>query len=161
MLATVVTVVVLLFYTSGSHDASADKRSIQDFYQKTMEGMKGAGGGGSPGRPVIDTKTGQQAGHIPADKDGDGDVDDDDRRAGSEMHMRLKVAEQEAKDKANSKAPLKPDPPSHVVGKGSAADGQAPKDRAKAEVSPKKDETPEEHEAEMELNSILKKAPGT
>ncbi|MBE3044107.1 hypothetical protein IMZ48_16355, partial [Candidatus Bathyarchaeota archaeon] len=68
-----------------------------------------------------------------------------------EMAGRLKEAEQKAKDLANSKAPLRPDTPSEVVGVGSSADG---KDNAV------EGETVEEHEAEQELRTILKRAPG-
>lgn len=167
VLATIVTLIVVLFYTSGLDAGSKDSRGIQDFYHKTMDGMsKGGGAGASPGQAVIDSKTGNKAGHIPADKDGDGDVDDDDRTASARTKERLKEAEQKAKDQANEKA-LRPDPPSEVVGKGNSAGGQVKKVKGAGDtgVSSKgKDATPketkEEHEAEVEMNSILKKAPG-
>lgn len=78
---------------------------------------------------------------------------------------RLKEAAQVAKDNANAKAP-KPDPPSILVGVGSAAEGSERNigGRKKYPVSgeeqqPIKQETQEEHEVEVELNIILKKSP--
>lgn len=164
VLAAVVTVVFFLFYSSGV-DPKQDSRKIQDFYHKTMDGMKK---GSPPGQAVINTKTGEKAGHIPADKDADGDVDEDDRKVAAEMQQRLKKAEQEAKDKANEKGGLKPDIPSKVVGKGNSAEGQPKEDKVLAKDSdktadktkPKAKEVKEETEAEAELNTILKKAPG-
>jgi hypothetical protein len=170
-LAAVVTVVFFLFYSSGV-DPSQDTHKIQDFYHKTVDGMKK---GAVPGQAIINTETGKKAGHIPADKDADGDVDEDDRKAAAEMQMRLKKAEQDAKDKANSKGGLKPDVPSKIVGKGNSADGQPKKDKAAGEKSLEKDsdttadkskpkskpkETKEQSEAMAELNTLLKKAPG-
>lgn len=73
-----------------------------------------------------------------------------------EMADRLKEAEQKAKDLANSKSPLKPDSPSDIVGVGSSADGQD----GEEEGAVGKGETDKEHEAEQELRTILKKAPG-
>lgn len=69
-----------------------------------------------------------------------------------------------AKDKANAKAP-KPDPPSALVGVGSSSEGSEKsvagrKKLAAGEVQePIKEETQEEHDIEVELNSILKKSP--
>lgn len=167
-LAAIATVVFFLFYTSGV-DPSQDSHTIQDFYHKTMDGMKK---GSPPGQAIINTKTGEKAGHIPADKDADGDVDEDDRKITAEMQLRLKQAEQDAKDKANIKGGLKPDIPSEIVGKGNSAEGQPKKDKSAAAdkgVSGDADKTTdktktkepkEESEAEAELSSILKKAPG-
>jgi len=90
---------------------------------------------------------------------------DDDGEIARQMSERLKEAAQVAKDKANAKAP-KPDPPSDVVGVGSASEGR--EDRGVAgrkkygsgeAQSPLKEETQEEHDVEVELNSILKKSP--
>lgn len=169
VLAAVVTVVFFFFYSSGV-DPSQDSHKIQDFYHKTMDGMKK---GTPPGQAIINTKTGQRAGHIPADKDADGDVDEDDRKVAAEMQMRLKKAEQDAKDKANTKGGLKPDVPSKIVGQGNSAGGQPKKDKTTGDHALSKDsdkttdktkgkaeETKEESEAEAELSSILKKAPG-
>ncbi|PKS10536.1 hypothetical protein jhhlp_002290 [Lomentospora prolificans] len=84
----------------------------------------------------------------------------------NEVADRLKDAEKKAKEIAQAKAPLKPDSPSLVVGVGSSADGQ---DAALKQHDPESgtggaavgpsSETEEEHEAEQELRSILKKAP--
>ncbi|UKZ46641.1 hypothetical protein TrVGV298_000847 [Trichoderma virens] len=124
--------------------------------------------GTARGQAVINSQTGAKAGHIPADKDGDGDIDDDDKVASQELQERLQAVAQEAKDKANEKSP-KPDIPSKIVGVGSSAEGQEKKGQVKAggggEVGERvktettKEETKEEHEAEVEINSILKKSP--
>ncbi|PNY23228.1 Monothiol glutaredoxin-6, partial [Tolypocladium capitatum] len=164
MLATVVTVIVVLCYTSGFDAGKKDSRTIQDFYHKTVDGLS-KGGGTPPGQAVVDAKTGNRAGHIPADRDGDGDVDDDDKKATARTKERLKEAEQKAKDLANEKA-LRPDPPSEVIGKGNSAEGQVKKVKggsdtgstAKGKGTPPK-ETKEQHDTEVEMNSILKKAP--
>lgn len=74
--------------------------------------------------------------------------------AAREMTDRLKEAEKKAKDLANSKAPLKPDAPAEVIGVGSSADGQD------EEAGGEDAESTEEHVAERELRTILKKAPG-
>lgn len=164
MVAVVITVVVMLFYSSGM-EPEADA-ALKGFYEKTKEAMER---GTARGQAVINSQTGLKAGHIPADKDGDGDIDDDDKVASQELQERLQAVAQEAKDKANEKSP-KPDIPSRIVGVGSSAEGQAKKgqvkvgggsdvgDRVKADVT--KEETKEEHEAEVEINSILKKSPG-
>ncbi|KAI9172099.1 Monothiol glutaredoxin-7 [Paramyrothecium foliicola] len=163
MVAVLATVVVILFYTSGLETKrDPDTRTLQDFYQKTMKAMDGKN---PRGQAVVDSQTGNKAGQIPADKDADGDVDADDQVAAKEMQQRLKAAEIKAKDKANEKGGLRPDPPSNVVGVGSSADGQ--KKKAKGAVAnkesddskPKTEETAEEHAAEQELNAILEKAP--
>ncbi|KAK4064988.1 uncharacterized protein Triagg1_8804 [Trichoderma aggressivum f. europaeum] len=163
MVAVVITVVVMLFYSSGM-EPEADA-ALKGFYEKTKEAMER---GTARGQAVINSQTGQRAGHIPADRDGDGDIDDDDRVASQELQERLQAVAQEAKDKANEKSP-KPDIPSRIVGVGSSAEGQAKKgqvkvgggsdvgDRVKTDVT--KEETREEHEAEVEINSILKKSP--
>ncbi|KAH0532642.1 hypothetical protein TsFJ059_001307 [Trichoderma semiorbis] len=163
MVAVVITVVVMLFYSSGM-EPEADA-ALKGFYEKTKEAMER---GTARGQAVINSQTGQKAGHIPADKDGDGDIDDDDKVASQELQERLQAVAQEAKDKANEKSP-KPDIPSRIVGVGSSAEGQAKKgqvkvgggadvgDRVKTDVT--KEETKEEHEAEVEINSILKKSP--
>ena len=88
--------------------------------------------------------------------------------AKKEVADRLMKAEQEAKEIAQAKAPLKPDAPSMVVGVGSSADGQdatlkqhESEDGTKSAAAGASVETEEEHEAEQELRSILKKAPGS
>lgn len=163
-----ITVVFVLFYSSGMQP-EADA-SLKGFYEKTKDAMER---GAARGQAVINSKTGEKAGHIPADKDGDGDIDNDDKVAAQELQERLQAVAQEAKDKANEKSP-KPDMPSKIIGVGSSAEGQAKKgqvkvgsgsggsgdigERVKAETT--REETKEEHEAEVEINSILKKSPG-
>lgn len=89
-------------------------------------------------------------------------TDDEDVKARTQ---RLQDAAKLAKEKANSKSP-KPDAPSDVEGVGSAAEGA--RDRGVAgrkkipggeAQEPLKEETKEEHDVEVELNSILKKSP--
>lgn len=163
MVAVVITVVFVLFYSSGM-ESEADV-SLKGFYEKTKDAMER---GTARGQAVINSKTGEKAGHIPADKDGDGDIDNDDKVAAQELQERLQAVAQEAKDKANEKSP-KPDLPSKIIGVGSSAEGQAKKgqvkvgggdigERVKSETT--REETKEEHEAEVEINSILKKSPG-
>ncbi|KAG5931822.1 hypothetical protein E4U53_001590 [Claviceps sorghi] len=169
-LAVLVTLVFVLFYSSRS--SPDDAYAAQDFYHKTMNGMKRENGGAKPpGQAIFNAKTGQQAGYLPADKDGDGDVDEDDRKAATVRQMALKQAEQKAKDNANTKGGLKPDVPSDVIGKGNSAKGQ-PK-QAKVQVvhvsnkgktgteekQIRVQETKEAHETEVEMNAILKKSP--
>ncbi|KAK1246926.1 LOW QUALITY PROTEIN: hypothetical protein MKX08_000728 [Trichoderma sp. CBMAI-0020] len=167
MVAVVITVVFVLFYSSGMQP-EADA-SLKGFYEKTKDAMER---GAARGQAVINSKTGEKAGHIPADKDGDGDVDNDDKVAAQELQERLQAVAQEAKDKANEKSP-KPDMPSKIIGVGSSAEGQAKKGQVKVgsggggggdigeRVKPEttREETKEEHEAEVEINSILKKSP--
>ncbi|TFB04024.1 Monothiol glutaredoxin-7 [Trichoderma ghanense] len=152
MVAVVITVVFVLFYSSGMEPET--DVSFKGFYEKTKEAMER---GTARGQPVINVKTGEKAGHIPADRDGDGDIDGDDKVAAQELQERLQAVEREAKDKANEKSP-KPDIPSKIIGVGSSAEGQVKKGQVKVggEVE---EETKEEHEAEVEINSILKKSP--
>ena len=86
----------------------------------------------------------------------------DDEEVARKMSEGLKEAAQVAKDNANAKAP-KPDPPSSVVGVGSAAEGAergvAGRKKFDQEVVNVKEETPEEMTIKKELNSILKKSP--
>ncbi|KAH8130972.1 hypothetical protein ACSS6W_006641 [Trichoderma asperelloides] len=162
MVAVIITVVFVLFYSSGM-EPEADV-SLKGFYEKTKDAMER---GTARGQAVINSKTGEKAGHIPADKDGDGDIDNDDKVAAQELQERLQAVAQEAKDKANEKSP-KPDMPSKIIGVGSSAEGQEKKgqvkagsgdigERVKSEAT--REETKEEHEAEVEINSILKKSP--
>ncbi|KZZ95998.1 glutaredoxin domain-containing protein [Moelleriella libera RCEF 2490] len=176
-LASLVTLVVILFYSSSAGQ-SQDVNPIGDFYFRTMDGMKKAS---PPGQAIVNAQTGQQVGQIPADKDGDGDVDEDDKKVAAEMQVRLKLAEQKAKDNANSKGGLKPDSPSMIVGKGSSAGGQPQKvmgadsssssssSKGDAAVAADKDhpekskvhakEAKDQNDAVAELNSILKRSP--
>ncbi|KAG6022493.1 hypothetical protein E4U41_002242 [Claviceps citrina] len=162
-LAAIVTVVLVIFYSSRP---SSDTHAMHDFYRKTMDGMKKDAT--PPGQAIVNAKTGQRAGYIPADKDGDGDVDEDDKKAAAVRHRALKQAEKKAKDNANNKGGLKPDVPSAVVGKGNSAKGQPRKDKMQVvhvagkpeeKTQIKVKETKEEHDVELELNAILKKSP--
>lgn len=180
MLATFLTFVFILFYTSGfdsGHDA--ELQNPHGFIQKTKDAMHG---GSRAGEAVLDSQTGQKAGHIPADKDADGDVDDDDRQMAAQMQERLKAAEVQAKEKANQKGGLRPDAPGQVVGVGSSADGQKDGQTEKTDKTEKSESgsgsgsgnsdaaksgeketeaSKEVREAQSELTSILAKAPGT
>lgn len=88
----------------------------------------------------------------------------DDEVVAKQMAERLKEAAQVAKENANAKAP-KPDPPSALVGVGSASEGSEKgvagrkKYGAGEAQVPVKEETQEERDVEVELNSILKKSP--
>lgn len=160
-------VVFVLFYTSSLRaDEVKDERTIQDFYHKTVNGLKHKE---PPNQAVLDQNKPKAVGHVPVDKDADGDVDADDEKLAKDMAGRLKAAEEKAKELANKKSPLKPDAPSEVVGKGNSAAGQdKKKEKAGAgkEVvkdsadDTKKTESDEEHAVEVELNTILKKSPG-
>ena len=104
-------------------------------------------------------------------------MDEDDKKAAAEMQVRLKQAEQNAKDNANTKGGLKPDIPSEIVGKGNAA-GQVKEKplNGGSQTVPKKsdksvgkksgdkstpDDSNSKEEMDMaELQAILKKAPG-
>ncbi|KAF4829471.1 Monothiol glutaredoxin-7 [Colletotrichum tropicale] len=168
LIGVMIGVVFVLFYTSSLRSGEAsDSRSVQDFYHKTVEGLNKKP---PPGQAVLDQNKGKAAGHVPTDKDADGDIDEDDAKLAKDMQGRLKAAEDKAKESANKKAPLKPDAPSEVVGKGNSAAGQDKKKEKAGTAkdvsaeSPKeekkeKEETAEEHAVEVELNSILKKSP--
>ena len=139
---------ILLF--SSHYRTTREADSIQDFYHKTKNALdKGSGSGSRAAERSQQVITGH-------DHDADGDVDADDEAGAKEMTERLRQAEQKAKENANAKGPTKPDVPQEIVGVGSSASGQ---DKKKGKDEPK--ETEEEHEVEQELNSILKKSPGT
>jgi hypothetical protein len=136
-------VITVLFYTASlRQNRPQDSRTAGDFYDKTVNALNKKPGAGS------------------------GTLGDDEVAAA--MAKSLKEAAQVAKDNANAKAP-KPDPPSSILGVGSAAEG-ASKERGVAgrkkfttgeaqEPIEEKPETKEEHDVEVELNSILKKSP--
>lgn len=157
MLAGIVTFVFVFYYRGydGGHDAAY--HGSPDFISKTKQAMDGSV---PPGKPVIDVSTGQKAGNVPADKDGDGDIDKDDHETTAKMQERLKVAEQQAKDKANKKGGMPPDAPREIVGVGSSADGQEKEKSGTKGSSKSIDEmSKEDLLAETEIKSILKKAP--
>jgi len=151
--------ILILFYTSRLDNGQiAGDQTGESFYQKTMNAMNGRDTShGHPGSG--DSQKGTQSGTIPADRDGDGDIDADDDETALKMQERLKAAEQKAKEKANEKGGLRPDPPRNVVGVGSSADGQDKKDADPATSEKEAKKTEEEKEAESTLSSILKKSP--
>ncbi|KAI1810586.1 thioredoxin-like protein [Poronia punctata] len=167
MIAVFVTVITILFYTSHMrHSSSRDPRTINGFFGKTMDALDQRHGTG--GQVVMGGK-GSSAQTNLKDHDGDGTVDEDDEKLAREMAERLRAAEQQAKEQANAKAPLKPDNPSDVVGVGSSAGGQT---KGKSRISQKDAEEEEEKEEEVEeveedepseaqitLKQILKKSP--
>ncbi|TVY15909.1 Monothiol glutaredoxin-7 [Lachnellula arida] len=141
-LLVVLFVITVLFYTGSLRQNSPqDSRTAGDFYDRTVNALNNK-------KPA-------------------GGTSDDDQVAAA-MAKSLKEAAQVAKDNANAKAP-KPDPPSIVLGVGSAAEG-AREEKSVAgrkkfttgeAQEPIKDnvETKEDHDIEVELNSILKKSP--
>jgi hypothetical protein len=139
-------VITLLFYTASLRQTRAeDSRTIGDFYDRTVN--------------ALNTKN-KASETSPTE----------DELIAKKMAESLKEAAQVAKDNANAKAP-KPDPPSQVVGVGSAAEGARGDERSVAgrkkfggtgeeqKVVKEEKETEEDHEIEVELNSILKKSP--
>jgi len=143
-LLTLLVVVTILFWTASLRPRQ-ELDAAGDFYQKTVNGLnKKPSSGGSTG----------------------GLGDDDDEEVSKAMAQRLKEAAQVAKDNANAKAP-KPDPPSSLVGVGSAAEGASERGVAgrkkftagEAQVPVSQEETEEDHKVDAELNSILKKSP--
>ena len=141
IILSVVALLVILFYSSSGRQSEADPRSVGDFYYKTKNALE---------NKKHDIKDGKSK---------------EDREVSRKMSERLKEAAQVAKDNANAKAP-KPDPPSSIVGVGSAAEG-AREDKAVGKKrkggadsqAPIEEETNEDHEVEFELNSILKRSP--
>jgi len=119
-----------------------------------MDGQGASGQSGGTG----------SAGLRPADRDKDGDIDVDDEIIGTEMQERLKAAESKAKELANEKAGLRPDPPSKINGVGSSADGQQPgavdgTGAGGASDSQQEIVSEEARDTEAELNAILKRSP--
>lgn len=147
-------VVTLLFYTASQRQ-QGDLATGSDFYSKTKNALERnpvGGGSSTAGKGKQGT-----AGTGSSDEEG----------VAKAMAERLREAAQVAKDNANAKAP-KPDPPSSVVGIGSAAEGaergvagrKKYNSGAEAQEPIKDDEQKKEDEAvQNELNSILKKAP--
>ena len=138
--------ITLLFYTASVRQTrERDLRTVGDFYDKTVN--------------ALNSKTKASA----------GGTNEEDEMIARKMAESLKEAAQVAKDNANAKAP-KPDPPSQIVGVGSAADGARGDERSVAgrrkfggeeQRVVKEEESEEDHEIELELNSILKKSPST
>lgn len=138
-------IVTILFYTSRS-------RTDPDFYSRTVNALDK-----KPGTPGAKESVVGAGGQVPVLGG------DEESKA---MQQRLKEAADTARENANAKAP-KPDPPSAVVGKGSAAEGASGdrgvggrrKHSGSGDSQMPVEETEEEHDAEVELNAILKKAP--
>ncbi|KAM3071371.1 hypothetical protein ACMFMG_008963 [Clarireedia jacksonii] len=140
-------VVTLLFYTSS---ARQQRNALSgDFYAKTKN--------------ALDNTQAQGKGEI---AQAEGLRNAEDEEMAKQMQERLKDAAKSAKDAANAKAP-KPDPPSQIVGVGSAAEGAGGErsvagrkkmggDKAAQEVV--KEESKEDSDINAELNSILKKS---
>ncbi|KAI1098888.1 glutaredoxin [Jackrogersella minutella] len=151
-------IITTLFFTSQMRSTIPhDNRTVQDFFGKTMNGLGHQQGSGQ----VVMSGKGTTVDSTVKDKDGDGSVDEDDEQLAKEMSDRLRAAEQKAKDLANAKAPLKPDPPSEVIGVGSSAGGQK-KGNAKGSntgMETEEEQSEEDHELEVTLNNILKKSP--
>ncbi|KAI0391633.1 hypothetical protein F5Y17DRAFT_400218 [Xylariaceae sp. FL0594] len=134
MIAAFAIVFTVLYFTSQvrhSSSSSSDPRTINSFFGKTVNGLDQRRRNG--GAQVVmmsgkgsssSSKSNNNKDNNLKDHDGDGTVDEDDERLARQMAERLKAAEQQAKDQANAKAPLKPDRPSDVVGVGSSANGQ-------------------------------------
>lgn len=144
-------IVMTMLWTSHQH-----RSSLTTDYETPDFGRPGAAKD-RHGKTVVDPQG------INADRPAGGGSEAADSE---EVADRLKAAEQEAKGIAQAKAPLKPDSPRLVVGVGSSADGQdAALKQHDADGEPKGaaaggSETEEEHKAEQELRSILKRAPG-
>ncbi|KAJ8058257.1 hypothetical protein OCU04_012451 [Sclerotinia nivalis] len=147
-LLVLIAVVSLLFYTSSLRQQRNVAAGTGDFYTKTMKGL---------GKQEV-----AEAGA------GAGGKSDDDEKVAKQMAQRLRDAADKAKDNANAKA-FKPDPPSQVVGKGNAAEGQGERsvagrkkiggEKAQEVVKEKDEEEKEDVEVTTELNAILKKSP--
>jgi hypothetical protein len=171
MIAVFATVFTILFFTSQvRHSSARDPRTINTFFGKTVNGLDQRHGG--HGQVVMSGKGSSSDANL-KDHDGDGSVDEDDEKLAQEMADRLKAAEQQAKDQANAKAPLKPDRPSDVVGVGSSANGQTkgksriPQKGAEEEdeedenkAGAEKAKEDEDTEEEVVLAKILKRSPG-
>ncbi|PQE25775.1 hypothetical protein CJF30_00000491 [Rutstroemia sp. NJR-2017a BBW] len=141
-------VITLLFYTSS---ARQQRNALSgDFYAKTKN--------------ALDNKQTQGKGEI---AQAQGLRNAEDEELAKQMQERLNNAAKSAKDAANAKAP-KPDPPSQIVGVGSAAEGAGGErsvagrkkmgggDKGTQEVV--KEESKEDSDINAELNSILKKS---
>ena len=135
--------ITLLFWTASQRQQrELDSRTVGDFYQKTVNGLNKKPSPGGSTRKL-----------------------EDDDEVSKAMAQRLKEAAQVAKDNANAKAP-KPDPPSSLVGVGSASEGAGERGVAGRKKfttgdaqEPVVEVTEEDRKVDAELNSILKKSP--
>lgn len=162
----VVSITLILFYrssTSSSHSVSAD------FYHKT--------------KTALDLDKEDHTSHKKPSSKAEAVAEALGSKVGEvkeDTKQRLQDAAKEAKDKANAKAP-KPDNPASIIGVGSAEEGGVGSaasgkgvsepgsggrkkwntgDDKQTVVKEDEKESDEDHEVEVELNSILKKAPG-
>lgn len=138
-------VVITLVYTSQMRAAEeADKRTINDFWHNTMQGLDRAHGGKKDQTVLSSNKASAS--------------NDDDAQLAKDMRARLEAAAQKAKDSANAKV-LRPEKPEQVIGVGSSAGGQG-QGKDKSGAADENTETEEEHQVETTINEILKKSPG-
>ncbi|KAG4439815.1 hypothetical protein IFR05_004713 [Cadophora sp. M221] len=150
----IIAVVTLLLYSkTGQSELEASQTG--DFFYKTKSALERTpvgGGASTAGKGKVAGTSGSSS-------------SEEDKEA---SRARLKEAAQVAKDNANLKAP-KPDPPSKVVGIGSAAEGAeksvAGRKKFNAggseaqEPIKEEEESEEDQDVKAEFNSILKKAP--
>ncbi|KAJ8129385.1 hypothetical protein O1611_g4245 [Lasiodiplodia mahajangana] len=164
MITILAIVVTILFFTSQKRQTTPhDPRTLNSFFGKTVNGLDQRH---KVGGQVVMSGKGSSTDENLKDHDGDGSVDEDDEKLAQEMADRLRAAEQQAKEQANAKSPLKPDPPSDVVGVGSSAGGQT-KGKYRISKQDVEDENEDEEEKEEEedsevevtLRQILKKSP--
>ncbi|KAI0430423.1 thioredoxin-like protein [Xylaria sp. FL1042] len=156
-------VVTILFFTSKMRQPTPrDPRTLNSFFGKTVNGLDQRR---SSGGQILMSGKGLTSDKNLKDHDGDGSVDEDDEKLAQEMAERLRAAEQQAKEQANAKAPLKPDAPSDVVGVGSSAGGQKKgkyrisKQSAEDEEDDDEEEADQNSEAEVALYEILDRSP--
>lgn len=158
LVGVLVGVFFVLFVTSRLRpDHASDAQALQDFYRKTIHGLE---------NKKLPAQEGIGVGL--QDQDLDGDIDVDDEQLVRDMASRLREAEDKAKELANMKAPLKPDPPSEVIGVGNSAAHQDRIDEQKVDggkngVAEEAGDEPDPDEllaVEAELRSLMKKYPG-
>ncbi|KAI1364445.1 thioredoxin-like protein [Xylaria arbuscula] len=163
MVTVLAVVVTILFFTSKMRQsAPRDPRTLNSFFGKTVNGLDQR----HRGEQIVIGGKGLTKDDSLKDHDGDGSVDEDDEQLAQQMAERLRAAEQQAKDLANAKSPLKPDAPSEVIGVGSSAGGQKKgKSRiSKQDTEDDEDDEEDAHEnseAETALYEILERSPVT
>jgi hypothetical protein len=144
------TVIYVLYLTSNARTT----QKSPDFYSKTKQALESEKGSYKPHQALP-----------PSGNDGE------DAMLAAAMASRLKDAENVAKDAANSKAPRPKDSGAQKSSTAGQDGGSAGADRNVAgrkkypidddgvQKPVGKEETEEEHEVEVELNSILKRSP--
>ena len=147
----VVCIFTVFWKTSSLHNS----RNV-DFYTSTSDAMAAANA--APAYEPPPNGGNEKVLKAPGAKTPTED-EDEALRAG------LKKAADEAKRLANEKAPLRPDNPNSIVGVGSASNGDRNvAGRKKYPIEGDEQvvenlESKEDHEVEIELNSILKRSP--